>query len=115
MENEAVSGGGEAAIRGAALRRLKGMGQLLKPVVHIGKDGLSDGLVASVNQALVDHELIKVKFDGHKDEKKALAPDLAQRTRSQMIQRVGNVVVLFRRNPEAAQQKIELPESEAAE
>ncbi len=91
---------------GPLLRRLKGMGQLLRPVVFVGKDGLSTGLVASVDQALSDHELIKVKFDAHKDEKKVLAPDLAARTSSRLIQRVGNVAVLYRQHPEPEKRKI---------
>ena len=93
-------------LAGPLLRRLKSMGQLLKPVVFVGKDGLSTGLVASVDQALSDHELIKVKFDAHKEEKKVLAPDLAARTSSHLIQRVGNVAVLFRQHPEPEKRKI---------
>lgn len=104
----AVRGETAGTQRGAALRRLKGMGQLLEPVVFVGKEGLSDGLLASVNQALDDHELVKVKFESHKEEKKQLAPVLAERTRSQLIQRVGNVVVLFRQQSEPAKRKINL-------
>lgn len=93
-------------LAGSKLSRLKGMGQLLKPVVFVGKDGLSEGLVATVNRALADHELIKVKFDAHKEEKKVLAPDLASRTGSHLIQRVGNVAVLYRQHPDPEKRKI---------
>ena len=96
------------ALPGPHLRRLKSMGQLLDPVVHLGKGGLTEALLASVNLALADHELIKVKFDAHKEEKKTMAPELATRTGSRVVQRVGNVVVLYRANPNAEQRKIRL-------
>lgn len=76
-----------------------------------GEGGLTDALVATVAQALADHELIKVKFEALKDQKKSLAPELATRTGSRMIQRVGNVVVLFKRHPEVAHRKVTLPDA----
>ena len=94
---------------GPRLRRLKSLGQRLNPVVHVGKGGLTDALIGNVNQALSDHELIKVKFEAHKDEKKALAPELAAKTASHVVQRVGNVVVLYREHPDAAKRKIQFP------
>lgn len=94
---------------GAQLRRLKSMGQALNPVVHVGKAGLTPEVVACTLQALADHELIKVRFEAHKQEKKSLSPELAARTGSHVIQRVGNVLVLFRRNADATKRKIALP------
>lgn len=93
-------------LAGATLRRLKSLGQRLNPVVHVGKAGLTDALVASLETALNDHELVKVKFDAHKDEKKALAPELARRTRSHVVQRVGNVAVLYRAHADPSRRKV---------
>jgi len=90
------------------ITKLKGLGQLLEPVVRVGHAGLSDAFMASLNQALDDHELVKVKFSDFKDQKKQLAPQLAERTASQIIMRVGNVVVLYRQQPDPAKRKIEL-------
>ncbi len=78
------------------IRRLKGAAQLLEPILKIGKAGLSDGFVQSVNDALSQHELVKIKFVEFKDQKKELAPQLADRTASYLIMRVGNVMVLHR-------------------
>ncbi|MCK6500255.1 MAG: YhbY family RNA-binding protein [Nitrospira sp.] len=86
------------------------MGQRLKPVVHIGKSGLSEALITSVNQALLDHELIKVKFDALKEQKKTLVIELASRTQSHLIQRVGNVVVLYRQQADESKRKVASPE-----
>lgn len=96
----------ERAGGGVPMGRLKSMGQLLSPVVHVGKGGLTDALVATVDQALKDHELIKVRFEALKEQKKALAPELAGRTGSKLVQRVGNVAVLYREHPDPERRKV---------
>ena len=45
------------------------------------------------------NQLVKVKFDDFKEQKKELAPQLAQKSRSHLVTRVGNVVVLYRSKP----------------
>ncbi len=101
------------SLPGPHLSQLKSLGQLLKPVAHLGKGGLSDAFVASVDQALTLHELVKVKLEAHKDQKKALVPELATRTRSRLIQRVGNVAVLYRQHPDPEHRKIGLKDLRA--
>jgi len=81
------------------IRRLKAAAQHLEPMLKIGKAGLSDGFVQSVNDALSQHELVKIKFVEFKDQKKELAPQLADRTASHLVMRVGNVMVLHRPRP----------------
>ncbi|MBX3747493.1 MAG: YhbY family RNA-binding protein [Verrucomicrobiae bacterium] len=95
-----------AALGGTELRRLKSLGQHLRPVVFVGKEGLTDAVVATAVQALADHELIKVKLEAWKDRKKELAAQLSERTGSQVVQRVGHVVVLYRGNPDPAKRKL---------
>ena len=82
------------------LRKLKARAQLLEPLFKVGKAGLSESFVKSVAEGLAHHELIKIKFVDFKEEKKTLAPELAAKTSSHVIMRVGNVVVLYR--PKAA-------------
>ena len=84
----------------AQLRELKARAQRMKATLRVGKDGLSPQFLAAVDDALKHGELIKVKFDFFKEEKKELAPKLADRTSSQLITRVGNVAVLYRAKPE---------------
>ncbi|MBV9463954.1 MAG: YhbY family RNA-binding protein [Verrucomicrobiae bacterium] len=80
----------------ATLRDLKARAQRLEAVLHVGKSGLSDSLLSAVGAALKEHELIKIKFVAFKEEKKTLAPLLAEKTSSRLVMRVGNVAVLFR-------------------
>ena len=88
---------------------LRGLGQRLEPTVHLGQAGLTDALLASLNQALDNQELVKVKLHAHKEDKKQLAPELAERTSSILVQRVGHVVVLYRQQSDAAKRKILVP------
>jgi RNA-binding protein len=100
--SDSLSGSADRQVAGRELRDLKAKAQHLRPLVKLGKEGLSDSFLAGLDQALSDHELVKVKFDEFKDQKKELAPTLAARARAQIIMRVGNVVVLFRRKAQAA-------------
>jgi RNA-binding protein len=81
------------------LRKLKARAQRLEPMFKVGKAGLSDAFIREVNTGLDTHELVKVKFAEFKEEKKALAPALAEKTSSHLVMRVGNVAVLFRPKP----------------
>jgi RNA-binding protein len=82
------------------LRELKSRAQLLKPIVFIGKEGLSPALIKSLDESLARHELVKVKFADFKEEKKELTPQLAEKVSARVVMRVGNVAVLFRRKPQ---------------
>ena len=88
------------------IAHLRGLGQKLEPIIHIGQAGLTEALVASVNQALDAHELVKAKFHALKEQKKELAPQLAERTGSVVVHRVGNVVVLYRQQADATKRRI---------
>ena len=80
----------------AELQKLKARAQLLEPMFKIGKAGLSEAFVKSVSDALAHHDLVKVRFVEFKEQKKELAPLLAEKTTSRLILRVGNVAVFYR-------------------
>ncbi len=83
----------------AQIREFKARGQLLKPTLKVGKEGLTPQFIAALDEALRHNELLKVKFADLKDQKKQLAPQLAEKTGSHLIMRVGNVAVLYRPRP----------------
>jgi len=83
----------------AQMRALKAQAQRLKAKLKIGKEGLSPQFLAALDDALKHHELVKVKFDDFKEQKKELAPQLAEKSANHLVTRVGNVVVLFRPKP----------------
>ena len=81
------------------IRAFKAQAQRLKATLKIGKEGISPQFLAALDDALNHHELVKVKFDEFKEQKKELTPQLAEKTFSHLVTRVGNVVVLYRRKP----------------
>ena len=86
-------------LNNSQIRKFKATAQHLEPILKIGRAGLSDGFVRSVEEALALHELVKIKFVEFKERKKELAPQLAEKTSSHLIMRVGNVMVLHRPRP----------------
>jgi RNA-binding protein len=81
------------------LRALKARAQLLKPMLKVGKEGLSPAFLNAVDEAVAHHELVKIKFDEFKEQKKELGPKLAEGVGANLIMQVGHVVVVFRRKP----------------
>ncbi|MBI5143390.1 MAG: ribosome assembly RNA-binding protein YhbY [Nitrospirae bacterium] len=78
---------------------LRGLGHQLKPVVMAGKEGVTDALVASLDQAITSSELVKLKVQescplGARE----VADDLAARTGAHVAQIIGRTVLLFREN-----------------
>jgi RNA-binding protein len=89
------------SLTGKQRRHLRGLGHALDPVVQIGKDGVTDGVVAALGTALDTHELVKVKIgqtapDGRHD----AAAALATQTGSELVQVLGRSILLYRRHPE---------------
>ena len=78
------------------LGELKARSQKLKPVIHVGHDGVTDALISALDQALADHGLVKIRFSDHKSERKQLSADLAARTASRQVLLVGHTVTLYR-------------------
>ena len=95
-------------LNNSQLRHLRGLGHGLKPVVAIAVKGLSDNVMSEVEMALGHHELIKVRVTAEdRDSRDVLIESILALTRAEKVQRVGHVLTLYRRNPQAP--RIELP------
>ncbi len=94
------------SLTGAQRRHLRGLAHAIRPIVFVGEGGLSDAVVGALNEALDQHELVKVRLRQPPD-KKAAAEELARRSASALCGVVGHTVVLYRPNPE--EPRIELP------
>jgi RNA-binding protein len=90
-----------AVLTGKQRRHLRGLGHDLKPIVQVGKGGIDDGLVAAVEQALDDHELVKLKVgEAAKLDRHEAAETIAHKTHSEVAQVLGNTVLLYRAHPD---------------
>jgi RNA-binding protein len=97
-------------LKGSDRKHLRGLAHHLKPVVQVGKQGVIENLITSVSQALDAHELIKVKFVDHTQEREELSREIANRTGSELAGLVGNVAILYRQHSDAEKRKIRLPQ-----
>jgi len=93
-------------LKGSAKKYLRSLAHHLKPVVMVGRNGLSGILIASIDAALHDHELIKVKFVEFKEEKKEMAAEISTITKSEIVGIIGNIVIFYRQHPQTEKRKI---------
>ena len=94
-------------LTGKQRRKLRSLGHHLEAVVHVGHQGVTPALVAATEQALYDHELIKVKVaDTSPEERREAAAHLARETGAELAQVLGRTALLFKPRPEKS--KIEL-------
>jgi RNA-binding protein len=80
-------------------RFLRSQAHHLKPVVLLGQHGLTANVIAEIDTALDAHELVKVRIAGEdRDARYAIIGDITRETGAQLVQAIGHVAVLFRRN-----------------
>jgi RNA-binding protein len=96
------------SLKGSQRKNLRAQAHHLKPLVIIGAKGITDQLLGSVDLALKDHELIKVKFGEFKDAKKEMSVDIAEATRSELVGLIGNIAIFYRRHPDPEKRKIKI-------
>lgn len=87
-------------LTGKQRRQLRSLGHHLEPVVLVGQAGVTEAVVAAVEQALHDHELIKVKVNEGPETRQEAAEHLAQATGAELVQLLGRTVLLFKRRAE---------------
>jgi RNA-binding protein len=100
----------------AQRKHLRGLAQAAKPLVQIGRNGATEAQMATIDRALTDHELVKIKYLEHKEEKQELTEAIAAATRSHVIHLIGNTAVIYRESPDPARrqkllQRDSLPEN----
>ncbi len=85
----------------AEIVRLRALAHALRPVVMLGQDGPTEAVTKELDEALTRHELVKVKLAAEGEaESDAHAEALAEGSDSLLVQRIGNVAVLYREDPE---------------
>jgi RNA-binding protein len=90
-------------------KHLRRLAHALRPIVRLGASGLTDGVAGELDRALDDHELVKVGArSGDRAGRDRLLEELAMRTRSELVQRIGHVGVFFRRRAQLS--KIVIPD-----
>lgn len=85
---------------------LKGLAHPLSPLVLIGKDELSPGIIETIKTELINHELIKVKIGSNCGlDKHSTSATISEQTASALVQLIGKTIVLYKPNPKKAKEK----------
>ncbi|WP_404472837.1 ribosome assembly RNA-binding protein YhbY [Vreelandella venusta] len=86
----------------AQKKAFRSIGHHLNPVVTVSENGVSENLLAELNRALHDHELIKVKLAlPERDDRAAMISELLADSKAELVQTIGKMALLYRRNPKA--------------
>ncbi|AKV02811.1 RNA binding protein [Labilithrix luteola] len=99
---------GPRVMSGRAIRHLRALGHHLTPIVQIGKEGLTDAVIAATRESLRAHELVKIRIgtEAPVDRNEAGA-ELAAEVGGTLVQVLGRTVLVYKRHPHKP--KIELP------
>lgn len=76
-----------------------GKAHALQPVIMIGQAGLTDAVLNEIELALKTHELIKIKVRAERDERKLIQEAIITATNAELIQSIGQVIVIYRKKP----------------
>lgn len=90
---------------------LRGIAAKEDTILQVGKGGIGENLITQVNDALKAREIVKLKvLETAMLSPREAAAQLAEATKSDVVQTIGNKLVLFKRNPQ--EPKIELPKAD---
>jgi RNA-binding protein len=98
-----------AKLKGSQRKWLRGQAHALRPVVQIGRLGLSANALREIDFALETHELIKVQAAAPKDEKQEMARRIEAELGAETVGMIGHLLILYRRQPDPELRKIEIP------
>jgi RNA-binding protein len=87
-------------LKASQKKNLRAKAHHLKPLVTVADKGLSESVVAEIERALNDHELIKVKLRGDRETRKQWALDIAEKCSAELVQSIGQVACFYKRHPE---------------
>lgn len=87
-------------LTGKQARYLRGLAHHEDPIVQLGKLGVTDGVLKAIDEALSEHELVKVRVGKECPvERDEVAEDIAPKLKAEIAQTIGRIVLLYRRHP----------------
>ena len=96
-------------LKGSQRKYLRGAAHSYKPLVQIGKEGLSENVLGAIDTALEAHELIKVKIAAERDQREQFVPVIEERLNCECVGTVGRMAILYREHPDPENRKITVP------
>lgn len=81
------------------IKQLKALAHKLKPIVTVGQHGMKESINEELDVALKFHQLVKLKINiGDRDARDELVTELCVQHKAELVQRIGNTAVLYKRN-----------------
>lgn len=96
-------------LKGSQRKYLRGLAHDLKPLVQVGKEGVSPSVLDAIDRALEAHELVKVQIMAERDKRKTMAEEIEKGTNSDCAGQIGKMAIFYRQQPDEKRQKIILP------
>ena len=81
-------------------KKFRAAAHTLKPVIMIGQSGFTAAVLAEIELALNNHELIKVRIRAEREVRKLISEKICTETGAELIQNIGQITVIYRLNPE---------------
>jgi RNA-binding protein len=100
--------GDVAELTGYQRKWLRGQAHALRPVVHLGRQGATEGVLREIDAALESHELIKVQGTA-KAENREVAGQLEAELGAAVVGLIGHVLILYRPHPDPEHRRIAVP------
>ena len=98
----------QRALTAAERKKLRGLAHALRPLVQLGREGLSPGALREIDRGLESHELVKVRLDSGREQRPGLALRIAEATGAGVAGTVGQVVILYRQRVDPEERRVEL-------
>ncbi len=98
-------------LKGYQKKYLRGLVHGMKPLVFVGRKGISPAVIKAVDESLDRHELIKIKFVDIKEKsrKEEIAGIIEKETISEMVGMIGHIAIFYRQHKDAEKRSIHIP------
>jgi RNA-binding protein len=96
-------------LNGSARKYLRGLAHGLRPAVQVGKEGLTEAVVAAIDAAIEASELVKVQITAEREERRAAAARIEERLSCECVGTVGRMAILFRQHPDPEKRSVRIP------
>ena len=85
-------------LTGEQRKSLKVHAHTLKPLIQVGKNGLGEAQILTIKRNLIDHELIKIKFNDYKKRREELSEKIIQKTGAKIVDIIGNTLIIYKQS-----------------
>ena len=95
-------------LTGSQRTKLRGLAHSYRPAVQIGKGGLTENVLAAIDEALTTNELIKVQIFTAREERQQIAATIEERLACECAGAIGRMAIFYRQQPDPEKRQINI-------